>query len=100
MNSSEAFSSLLPALAEVLDTSQRQDEPVSKQALLNTTNEFKDTLARARHVATTLPGGDMSLADQDEIIQMLEKLREYKKAQLQYFAQMASTNSKPSEVGS
>jgi len=43
------------------------------------TKEFKDMLSKAKQLATTLPGGDMSLSDQDEVIQMLEELRDYKR---------------------
>ncbi|KAF8490715.1 hypothetical protein JB92DRAFT_3008037 [Gautieria morchelliformis] len=73
------FSSLLPALVDVLETSQKQDGHASKQALLHSTNEFKEILTRAKALAANLPGGDMSLSDQDEVIQMLQKLRDYKR---------------------
>ena len=43
------------------------------------TNEFKEILTKAKLLAANLPGGDMSLSDQDEVIQMLEKLRDYKR---------------------
>jgi len=87
MESSDVFRSLLPALVRVLESSQRQDGPVSKQALLSTTNEFKDTLATAKSTASNLPGGSMSTLDQDEIIEMLENLRDYKRDQLRVFLQ-------------
>jgi len=87
-----SFRSLLPALVDVLETSQKQGGLASKQALLTSTNEFKDTLSKAKQLATSLPGGDMSISDQDEVIEMLEKLRDYKRAQLAQFSRLAVFN--------
>lgn len=36
-------------------------------------------MARAREVVEKLPGGEMSLSDQDEVIAMLKTLRDEKK---------------------
>jgi len=92
------YSSLLLTLVSVLETSQTQDGLVSKQALLNSTNELKETLANAKKAATNLPGGDMSLADQDEVIKMLEQLRDYKTSQLKDFARMTEIKDDPRHV--
>jgi hypothetical protein len=43
------------------------------------TNEFKEIMTKAKAQATTLPGGDMSVLNQDEVIHMLERLRDYKR---------------------
>ena len=42
------------------------------------TKEFKDSLKEANEYATTLPGGELSVEEQDEIIEMLERLKERK----------------------
>ncbi|KAF8592027.1 hypothetical protein K439DRAFT_1626531 [Ramaria rubella] len=87
-----SFNALLPALVGVLETSQQHDGLASKQTLLNSTNGFKDILTKAKQLATSLPGGDMSLSDQDEVIYMLEKLRDHKRAQLALFSQQIVTS--------
>lgn len=43
------------------------------------TNELKTSLAHARELASNLPGGYMSLTDQDAVIDMLTKLRATKR---------------------
>ena len=50
-----------------------------RNADLDQTKEFKDTLKEAHDYATTLPGGELSVEEQEEVIQMLEQLKERKK---------------------
>ncbi|GJJ09552.1 hypothetical protein Clacol_003775 [Clathrus columnatus] len=73
------YKNLLPALADVIDTSQKQDDVASKQDLLAATNKFRDLLVTLKRTALNLPGGDMSLVDQDQVIKVLEQLRDYKR---------------------
>ncbi|KAI0735697.1 hypothetical protein C8Q76DRAFT_609975 [Earliella scabrosa] len=85
------YESLTIKLANVLELAT-QDQgstltPQAKQALVRATKEFKDTLKEAHDYATTLPGGELSVEEQEEVIQMLEQLKERKKRQLAEFAE-------------
>ena len=46
---------------------------------------FREALNRARSLARALPGGELHIEEQDEIIAMLERLREKKRSQLREF---------------
>ena len=54
-------------------------EPLQIRAHGPQTNDFKFSLARTKELATRLPGGELTLDEQDEIIQMLEAVRDGKK---------------------
>ena len=94
------YESLLPKMATVLELTQQSDaalSPQAKQALVHSvrlatpiprtvctsdsadhahqTNDFKESLRQAREAAQTLRGGELSLAEQDEVIAMLERLK-------------------------
>ncbi|EIN13353.1 hypothetical protein PUNSTDRAFT_58941 [Punctularia strigosozonata HHB-11173 SS5] len=74
-----AFDGILAKLADVLEITQRAEginNPQTRQALLQATKDFKDALLKAKDTANGLPGGELSIADQDRVIEMLEKLRE------------------------
>jgi len=43
------------------------------------TNNFKNAIAQAKEFATNLPGGELLIEEQDDIIQMLETLRDRKR---------------------
>ncbi len=43
------------------------------------TREYKDSVKDAIGYATSLPGGELSVEEQDEVIEMLEKLKERKR---------------------
>ncbi|KAH7919964.1 hypothetical protein BV22DRAFT_835241 [Leucogyrophana mollusca] len=91
---SALFQSLLTKLAAVLELTQKTDgtvTPQAKQALLQSTNEFKNTLSQAKEYANTLPGGELLIEEQDEVINMLERLREHKRLQLVQFATRPAT---------
>ncbi len=45
----------------------------------NQTKDFKDALKEANEYANSLPGGDHSVQEQDDVIEMLEKLKERKR---------------------
>ncbi|KAL6300306.1 hypothetical protein BKA93DRAFT_541185 [Sparassis latifolia] len=88
------FETLLLKLVTVLELTQQSETtalPQMKQNLLQSTNDFKDSLKQAKEVANNLPGGELSVQEQDEIIEMLEKLKERKRQQLEAFAGRASS---------
>lgn len=74
-------SGLTPQLKQALVRSVRTTfQPIdSVSSILLQTREFKDGLREANEYAATLPGGEMSVEEQDEVILMLEKLKERKK---------------------
>lgn len=43
------------------------------------TNDFKASLSRAKGLANALPGGELLIEEQDEVIAMLERLRDKKR---------------------
>ncbi|KAI0761665.1 hypothetical protein BD413DRAFT_646624 [Trametes elegans] len=84
---------LILKLANVVELAT-QDQgtltPQAKQTLVRSTKEFKDGLREAQDYATTLPGGELSVQEQDEVINMLEMLKERKRKQLADFSERAS----------
>lgn len=89
-----SYKDILPALADVIETSQQQNDLSTKQDLLAATNRFKELLATSRKAAVDFPGGDMSLADQDQVIHALEQLRDHKQKQLRKFLLLQSHQEK------
>ncbi|KAM6497749.1 hypothetical protein JOM56_005697 [Amanita muscaria] len=88
--STELYQSLLIKLVTVLELTQKPDgivTPQAKQALLQATNDYKNVLAQARELATNLPGGELVTEEQEEVIQMLEEIRDRKKDLLARFSQ-------------
>ncbi|KAG6853307.1 hypothetical protein C0991_005316 [Blastosporella zonata] len=86
------YESLLLKLVTVLELTQKAEgivTPQAKQTLLHATNDFKIALNQAKETAATLPGGEMVVEDQDEVIAMLEKLRDRKREQLAQFGSEA-----------
>ncbi|KAJ7499634.1 hypothetical protein FB451DRAFT_1385322 [Mycena latifolia] len=86
------FESLLLKLAAVLELTQRPEgtvTPQAKQAVLHATNEFKSALAQAKELSAGLPGGELLLEDQAEVIEMLTELRDRKRQQLAEFSARA-----------
>ncbi|KAF7784836.1 hypothetical protein Agabi119p4_1001 [Agaricus bisporus var. burnettii] len=97
------YQNLLPKLVAVLQLTHQPEgttTPAAKQALLQATNEFKNALAQAKDLVTNLPGGELLINDQDEVIGMLETLRDRKRTQLERFSKQplqASTAESASE---
>ncbi|KAJ7638207.1 hypothetical protein FB45DRAFT_786426 [Roridomyces roridus] len=90
------FSSLLDKLATVLELTQRPEgtvTPQAKQALLQATNDFKNALAEAKERSARLPGGELRIEEQGEVIEMLTELRDRKRQQLAEFSTRAATTS-------
>jgi len=84
-----SFDVLLQKLVVVLELSSSGGEltPQARQALLQATNDLKDALSQAKSLINALPGGELCLDEQDEVISMLERLKEAKKAQLEQLSQ-------------
>ncbi|KAI0651416.1 hypothetical protein C8Q79DRAFT_1004707 [Trametes meyenii] len=86
------YESLLLRLANVVELAT-QDQgaftPQARQALVRSTREFKDGLKEAQEFAAALPGGELSIEEQDEVIEMLEQLKERKRIQRQQLADFA-----------
>ncbi|KAG5636735.1 hypothetical protein H0H81_006993 [Sphagnurus paluster] len=83
------YEGLLLKLVTILELTQKSEgivTPQAKQALLQATNDFKNSLAQAKELAASLPGGEMLVQDQDEVIAMFERLRERKREQLVQFS--------------
>jgi hypothetical protein len=93
------FESLFLKLIAVLELTQRPEgivTPQAKQAVLHAvssqrnkvpvpyadihqTNEFKSALNQAKELAVHLPGGELLIDDQTEVIEMLTELRDRKR---------------------
>ncbi|KAF8179119.1 hypothetical protein BJ912DRAFT_644744 [Pholiota molesta] len=83
------YEELLPKLVAVLELIQQSPgvaTPESKQKLLQATNNYKSALAQAKEFANNLPGGELCIKEQDDVIYMLETLRDRKRAQLAEFS--------------
>ncbi|KAF8168464.1 hypothetical protein B0H34DRAFT_793064 [Crassisporium funariophilum] len=83
------YEDLLPKLVAVLELTQQLEgitTPQAKQKLLHATNDFKNLIAQAKDFAINLPGGELVIEEQDDVINMLEMLKERKRAQLSEFA--------------
>ncbi|KAH9994473.1 hypothetical protein BJV77DRAFT_943694 [Russula vinacea] len=79
---SSVFESLLPKLLSILQVTQRPEGTSNvrnKQDLLQAIQAFREALNNARSTASALPGGEMLIEEQEEIIAMLERLREKKR---------------------
>jgi len=85
-----AFDVLLPKLIAILELTQPSEgdlTPQARQALLQATNEFKEALSKTKSLVNALPGAELLAEDQDEVIDMLGRLRDKKREQLQSFSQ-------------
>ncbi|KAF8236950.1 hypothetical protein L208DRAFT_1390013 [Tricholoma matsutake] len=79
---SSLYEGLLEKLVIVLELAQKNEgvvTPSAKQAILQATNDFKSALNRAKDLAANLPGGELRIEEQDEIIEMLETLKSRKR---------------------
>ncbi|KAF9004709.1 hypothetical protein BDQ17DRAFT_1354531 [Cyathus striatus] len=83
------YEGLLTKLITVIQLTQQPDgvtTPQAKQVLLQATNDFRNSLAQAKQLAINLPGGELNVDEQDEIIEMLETIKRDKLVQLSQFA--------------
>jgi len=90
-----SFDVLIQKLVAVLELSSSGGEltPQARQALLQSTNDLKDALNQAKSLINALPGGELCLDEQDEVIDMLQRLKQAKKAQLEQLSQYVPSNS-------
>jgi len=90
-----SFDVLLQKLVVVVELSSTGGEltPQARQALLQATNDLKDALGQAKSLINALPGGELCLDEQDEVIDMLERLKVAKKAQLEQLSQYVPSSS-------
>ncbi|ETW87748.1 hypothetical protein HETIRDRAFT_306333 [Heterobasidion irregulare TC 32-1] len=83
------FESLLPKLLTVLELTQHPEGIATQEArqrLLQATKDFKASLNHAKELANALPGGELLIKEQDEVIAMLGRLRDRKREQLAQFS--------------
>ncbi|KAF9817527.1 hypothetical protein IEO21_03378 [Rhodonia placenta] len=83
------YESLLLKLVTVLElTQQSESTPTTqtRQALVQATTDFRESLKQAKELASTLPGGELSVDEQEDVIEMLFRLRDRKQQQLAEFA--------------
>ncbi|PBK89184.1 hypothetical protein ARMGADRAFT_333546 [Armillaria gallica] len=96
------YEGLLAKLVKILELTQKPEgtaTPQAKQALLHATNDFKSSIAQAKDLATELPGGELRIDEQDEVIEMLTQLRDRKRQQLEQFsAQTLELSSSSAEM--
>ncbi|KAJ2911477.1 hypothetical protein MD484_g8936, partial [Candolleomyces efflorescens] len=86
---SELYESLLLKLVAVLEITRDNEgvtTPQAKQKLLQATNDFRNALAHAKELALNIPGGEFTVEEQDDVIRMLEALRDRKRARLLQFS--------------
>ncbi|THV01241.1 hypothetical protein K435DRAFT_818089 [Dendrothele bispora CBS 962.96] len=92
MGTPTQYQAILLKLVTVLELTQRPEgisTPQARQALLQATNDFKTSLLQAKDMAANLPGGELLIEDQDDIIEMLITLRQRKRDQLAQFSAQA-----------
>jgi len=86
------FESILEKLVRTIEITQRSESTLNsqaRQALFQSTTEVKEGLAKAKRLANSLPGGELLIEEQNEVIDMLEKLRDLKQAQIGSFSTRA-----------
>ncbi|EJD55323.1 hypothetical protein AURDEDRAFT_50794 [Auricularia subglabra TFB-10046 SS5] len=77
----EAFEQILPAVVDVLELSQQEigQNQQKKLALVQATNKLKERLTTAKEIAQSLPGGELTIDQQDVLIVLLERIRDHKR---------------------
>ncbi|KIP06336.1 hypothetical protein PHLGIDRAFT_128329 [Phlebiopsis gigantea 11061_1 CR5-6] len=99
--STSLFEKILPEVTSVLEVIHETEvaaTPQAKRKLVQVSNGLRDDLNRAKEYATHLEGGDLSLAEQEEITTMLTKLISRKKDILRRFAADINTRQTSPEV--
>ncbi|CAL1696743.1 unnamed protein product [Somion occarium] len=95
--STALYEGLLPKLTAIialLCESDISSSPQNRQALIKVISEFKDGIAQAKNAATNLAGGQLTIEEQDGIIEMLETMKNTQHALLQ--ASLQDITSSPS----
>ncbi|EPS99624.1 hypothetical protein FOMPIDRAFT_1123958, partial [Fomitopsis schrenkii] len=99
---SAVYESLLPKLVTVLEVTQQATygAPTQqvKQALVQATNDLRDSLKEAKEAASSLPGGELSVEEQDEVIAMLERLKARKKCLAKFSSDVEAISTATSQL--
>ncbi|KAG8747553.1 hypothetical protein FRC10_000689 [Ceratobasidium sp. 414] len=76
--SQSTFESLLPSIIAILKLTQPQSPatPAQRQEIAKATMALRSQLANARELVDALPGGEMLLEHQHEVIAMLTEMRD------------------------
>ncbi|KAF9261941.1 hypothetical protein L218DRAFT_1001241 [Marasmius fiardii PR-910] len=88
------FQNLLSKLAIILELTQSAEgtsTPQGREAIRQATDDFRKSLALAKSLAVGLPGGELLIEDQDDVIDMLVTLRDRKREQLEDFSSRTIT---------
>ncbi|KAJ7591370.1 hypothetical protein C8J56DRAFT_1003869 [Mycena floridula] len=83
------YENLLVKLVTILELTQKPEgisTPQAKQAVLQATTDFKNAVNQAKELAMDLPGGELLIEEQDQVIEMLKGLKERKREQLSQFS--------------
>ncbi|KIO26798.1 hypothetical protein M407DRAFT_243604 [Tulasnella calospora MUT 4182] len=91
-----AFESLQPALIKVLKAvhdAGDSDEVQHRLAIATATNELKERIVEAKTLIDALPGGEMLIEHQDEVIKALEQLKAQKTEHLIKFTSLGTAKS-------
>ncbi|KAH7343799.1 hypothetical protein B0J17DRAFT_764957, partial [Rhizoctonia solani] len=86
------FESLLPSVVQIIQSTQPQSSTQThqqQQDIAKATMALRTQLATARDQIDALPGGEMLLKDQQEVIQMLQEMRSQRRAQLARLANLS-----------
>ncbi|CAE6408878.1 hypothetical protein BN14_00484 [Rhizoctonia solani AG-1 IB] len=76
--SQATFESLLPSVVQIIQSTQPQPHAQTQQQqqeIAKATMALRTQLAAARDQVDALPGGEMLLKDQQEVIHMLQEMR-------------------------
>ncbi|KAJ1308652.1 hypothetical protein OPQ81_004346 [Rhizoctonia solani] len=86
------FESLLPSVVQIIQSTQPQPPAQTQQQqqeIAKATMALRTQLVTARDQVDALPGGEMLLKDQQEVIQMLKEMRSQRRAQLARLANLS-----------
>ncbi|CAE6439204.1 unnamed protein product [Rhizoctonia solani] len=86
------FESLLPSVVQIIQSTQPQSSAQThqqQQDIAKATMALRTQLATARDQIDALPGGEMLIKDQQEVIHMLQEMRSQRRAQLARLANLS-----------
>ncbi|KAH7104754.1 hypothetical protein BKA62DRAFT_693293 [Auriculariales sp. MPI-PUGE-AT-0066] len=75
----DAFEKLLPTIVDTVELTQRhagENSLQHRQAVVQLANQLKERFSEAKKIAQSLPGGDLSIEQQDALIELLERFRD------------------------
>lgn len=89
------FESLLPSVVSILQSTQPHPQPTVSahgQEIAKATMALRSQLSTARDLVDALPGGEMLLEQQQEVITMLTEMRDKRRAQLARLSELSVGN--------